>query len=97
MRRPQSHPNEVFVCEGEGAGQLNALRSEGFDWVSYAGPDLIDAVSPYLVILHVADLQKESRVNPTGAGLKVLIRGYPNLEREVETLVNHSGGHSARW
>ena len=82
MRRPQSHSYEVLFGEGEGAGQLNTLGTKGFNWVSRADSDLVDVVSPYLVVLHVADLQEDGWVNATGTSLKVFISGYPNLGRD---------------
>lgn len=82
MRRPYSHLYEVSFCEGEGAGQLDALGTEGFDWVSCAGSDLVDADAPYLVVLHVADFKEESRVDAARASLKVFISECPNLDRD---------------
>lgn len=82
VRRPQSHSYEVLFCEGEGAGQLNTLGTEGFDWLSSARSDLVDAVPPYLVVLHGADLYEESRVDVPGASLEVFVCGYPNLKRD---------------
>lgn len=73
MRRPKSHPYEVSLREGEGAGQMNTLGAEGFDLVLCAYSDLVNVVPTYLIVLHVADFKEESRVDTTGAGLKVFI------------------------
>lgn len=54
MRRPQSNPYEVSVCEREGTGQFDTLRTEGFDWDSRQGSDLVDVVAADLIVLHVA-------------------------------------------
>ena len=50
--------------------------------MSRAGSDLVDAVASYLVVLHVVNLEEQGGVNAAGAGLKVFISGYPNLERD---------------
>lgn len=79
MWRPEGHLYEVSLREREGAGQLDGLRTEEFDRMSRAGSDLVDAVSPDLVVLYVADLQEEGRVEDAGTSLEVLTCGYPNL------------------
>lgn len=80
VRRAQRHSYEVLIGEGEGTRQLDGLGTEGFDGVPRAGSHLVDAVAPNLVVLHVTDLQKKSRVSAAGASLKVFICGDPHLE-----------------
>lgn len=87
MRRPQRHSYEVFFCEGEGTDQFNTLGPEGFDRVMCAGSDLVNAVSPYLVVLHEADFQVQSGVCDAGACTKVFAGGYPNLKGDTYRVI----------
>lgn len=79
LRGAQGHTYEVPLCEGKGAGQLHTLVAERFDRVSCARSDFVDVVPADLVVLHVADLEEESRVKASGASVEAFISGYSNL------------------